>query len=101
MSAPATTRLVLAGELTIYRAAELKSELLGALQPERELELDLSGVSELDTCGVQLLMLAKRSADAQGSALRLVGHSPAVLDVFDVFDLAGWFGDPLVIAAPR
>jgi anti-anti-sigma factor len=94
-----TARLALSGELTIYRAAELKAELLNALRPDTELEVDLSGVTELDTCGVQLLMMAKSTAKAQGGALRLTAHSPAVLDVFDVFDLAGWFGDPLVIAA--
>jgi anti-anti-sigma factor len=97
----ATATLALAGELTIYRAAELKAELLEAVQrgAATGTEIDLSGVTELDTCGVQLLMLAKRCAQEQGGALRLMGHSPAVLDAFELFDLAGWFGDPLVIAA--
>ena len=95
----ATVSLALAGELTIYRAAELKAELLEAVRRDAELEIDLSGVTELDTCGVQLLMLAKRCAQEQGGSLRLTGHSPAVLDAFELFDLAGWFGDPLVMAA--
>ncbi len=95
----ATVSLALAGELTIYRAAELKAELLEAVQRSVDTEIDLSGVTELDTCGVQLLMLAKRCAQEQGGELRLTGHSPAVLDAFELFDLAGWFGDPLVMAA--
>ena len=87
------------GELTIYQAAELKDALLAALAAADVLELDLSGVTELDTAGVQLLMVLKRAARAQGRTLRLLGHSPAVLEVFDLLNLGGWFGDPLVMAA--
>lgn len=93
---PATLRLD--GELTIYRAAELKPALLAPLDPGRTLEVDLAGVTELDTAGLQLLMLAKKTAQAQGGALKLTGHSAAVVDVFELLGLAGWFGDPLVIA---
>lgn len=90
------------GELTIYQAAELKDALLGALAalPEQAaLELDLSDVTECDTAGVQVLMVLKRAARAQGRELHLRGHSPAVLEVFELLNLAAYFGDPLVIAA--
>jgi anti-sigma B factor antagonist len=86
------------GELTIYRAAELKAALLAPLDPGVTLEVDLAGVTELDTAGLQLLMLAKQAAQANGGALTLAGHSAAVVDVFELLGLAGWFGDPLVIA---
>lgn len=92
-------RLHAAGEMTIYHAADLKPALLGALGQGDEIELDLSEVSELDTSGVQLLMLAKREAMAAGKGLTLSGHSPAVLDVFERLALGGWFGDPLVLPA--
>jgi anti-sigma B factor antagonist len=99
VSAPATT-LRLDGELTIYRAAELKAELLEALEAAPDaLEVDLSGVSEIDSAGVQLLMLAKRRAQAVQRTLRLVGHSAAVVEVFELLDLAAFFGDPLVVPA--
>lgn len=98
-SAQATVTLRLAGELTIYRAAELKDALLAPLASGVTLEIDLAGVTELDTAGLQLLMLAKKTAQAQGAALRLLGHSAAVVDVFELLGMAGWFGDPLVMAA--
>ena len=85
------------GELTIFRAAEIKPALLGEPMP---LTIDLSGVTELDSAGVQLLMLAKRTALAQQRELALVGHSPAVLEVFELLNLAAFFNDPLVMA-PR
>jgi anti-sigma B factor antagonist len=92
------TALRLDGELTIYRAVELKAELLEALEAApAALEVDLSGVSEIDSAGVQLLMLAKRRAQALQRALRLVGHSAAVVEVFELLDLAAFFGDPLVV----
>ena len=92
-------RLHAAGEMTIYSAAELKPTLLGALGQSEEIEIDLSGVSELDTSGAQLLMLMKREAMAAGKGLTLSGHSPAVLEVFEVLGLGGWFGDPQLLPA--
>jgi anti-sigma B factor antagonist len=87
------------GEMTIYQAAELKPALFDALAASSALEIDLSAVSELDTSGVQLLMLLKNVAAANDKTLRLSGHSAAVLEVFDMFSLGGWFGDPQVLPA--
>lgn len=80
------------GELTIFRAAELKPLLLADPLP---LAIDLFGVTDIDTAGVQLLMLAKNTALAQERELRLVAHSLAVMDVFALLNLAEYFGDPL------
>lgn len=90
-------RLHAVGEMTIYSAAELKPALLEAIGQSNEIEIDLSNVSEMDTSGVQLLMLMKREAVAAGKSMALSGHSPAVLDVFELLGLGGWFGDPQVL----
>ena len=91
--------LSLDGELTIYRAAELKELLLNALAAGGgDLEVDLSGVSDFDSAGLQLLMLAKKTAQQRGGELHLTGHSPAVLEVFELLNVGAYFGDPLVIA---
>jgi len=87
------------GEMTIYSAAELKPALLEVLGRSDEIEIDLSGVSELDTSGVQLLILMKREAAAAGKALTLSRHSPAVLEVFELLGLGSWFGDPQLLPA--
>jgi len=92
-------RLQAACEMTIYSAAELKPALLAALEQGDEVDIDLSVVSELDTSGVQLLMLLKREAVAAGKRLTLSGHSPAVLEVFELLGLGSWFGDPQVLPA--
>lgn len=85
------------GEMTIYRAAELKQTLLASLDHAEELEIDLSAVTELDSAGVQILILVKKQALARQRKLRLIAHSPAVLDVFELLNLTAYFGDPLVI----
>lgn len=97
----AISRLALDGELTIYRAAELKPALLEALRRSSVLELDLAGVTELDTAGLQLLMLAKQTAAVERRQLRLVQHSPAVLEIFEMLDLGAFFGDAMLMHADR
>jgi anti-sigma B factor antagonist len=88
------SQLAVEGELTIYRANELKQTLLSALEGTDALAIDLSGVIEIDSAGVQLLMLASAAARAAGCELRLTGHSPAVREVFELLDLARYFNDP-------
>mgnify|MGYP002144327331 CR=1 FL=1 len=98
MSAP--HRIALDGEVTIYRAAEIRELLLTELARHPEgLEINLASVSEIDSSGVQLLMAAKRAAQAAEQTLSLVHHSDAVVDVLELFNLAGFFGDPLLVPA--
>lgn len=97
--ADAARRVALAEDLTIYNAAALKAQLLETIGVAGELELDLSAVGEIDTSGVQLLILAKREAARQQRALRIVAHSSAVRDAIEFFNLAAYFGDPLLIPA--
>lgn len=89
--------LCIDGEMTIYRAAELKQAFLVALATHSVLEVDLSGVTEIDTAGVQLLIATKVIGLARDCRLRLVGHSAVVLDVFELLCLSAYFGDQLVM----
>ena len=96
-----TTTLTLDGPLTIYEAGEAKARLIGALQRAASLDVDLAMVTEIDTAGVQLLVLAKKEAAAAGKTARLVNHSPAVLDAIDLYQLGASLGDPLLVPAAR
>ncbi|MBI5921961.1 MAG: STAS domain-containing protein [Betaproteobacteria bacterium] len=100
MNSPASTgRLAIDQDMTIYHAEALKSELMGNLENHQVIEMDLSQVAAIDTAGIQLLMLAKRECQKQDKTLRIVAHSPAVHELMDFFNIAGFFGDPLVIPA--
>lgn len=90
----AARRFAIDGEMTIYRAAELQGGLQAALtQGEGDFTIDLAAVNEMDSAGVQLLMAARKSAQAAGFALHVVGHSPAVVEVLDTLGLAALLGD--------
>jgi ABC-type transporter Mla MlaB component len=92
-------RLALTEDLTIYNALEQKRVLLEALACVDELELDLLPVNEIDTAGMQLLILLKREALRLGKSVNIVAHSQAVRELIDFCNLATELGDPLVIPA--
>ena len=88
---PEAPKLPVEGEMTIYRATELKQILVDAVNGGQDLEIDLSAVTEIDTAGVQLLMLAKKLAQSKQQQLHLTGHSPAVLEAFELLNLGPYF----------
>jgi anti-sigma B factor antagonist len=87
----------IAAEMTIYDAAEMKPQLMKQLERAAELEVDLSGVSEFDSAGLQLLILLKREATRHGKVLRLLAHSLAVLEVLTLTRADTFFGDMVVL----
>ena len=74
--------LAVEGELTIYRAAELKDALLDAVRQQSAPAFDLSAVTEFDSAGLQLLLVARQEAARLGKTLHVQGASAAVCDVF-------------------
>ncbi|HSV97019.1 MAG TPA: STAS domain-containing protein [Spirochaetota bacterium] len=89
------------GEAGIYTVSPLKEQLLKQLKSVRSMEVDLSDVSEMDTAGFQLFVALKREAVKSGKSLSLVGHSPAVLRVFDLYGAIGFFGDKIKVPASQ
>jgi len=89
--------LRLKGTLTIYDVAEAKGPLGAALDRQPTLHLNLAGLEELDTAGVQLLAWLKQEAARRGRSLALSAHSPAVVEVFDLLQVSGLFGDPILL----
>lgn len=93
--------LTVEGEMTVYRAVELKEAMLGALRRPGPVEVDLSGVTELDSAGVQVLLLGKQLAGARQQELRLTAISPAVDEVLALLNLRRHLGlVPAETAAP-
>lgn len=88
----------ISGELTIYTAALEKQRLLELLNAQAgELELNLADVSEIDTAGLQVLIVLKQEAKRQNKKLHYVMHSKAVLDVLELSNLSAYFGDPIIM----
>jgi anti-sigma B factor antagonist len=87
-------------ELTIQVAADLKTRLVGALEADDALRLETAGINEVDTAGVQLLLLLSREARAAGKTFELVEPSRTLLDVLALAQL-GPDLEPLPAPAPR
>jgi len=83
----ATSPLTFSGEWTISQAAALHEQLRDALATG-QLHWDLGSVTECDSAGVQLLLSARRSAQAQGAPLRIEPASAAVQASLQRYGLA-------------
>ena len=89
MSAPIPANgLAIAGEFTIYRAAELCGLLRAAAAPAGDLSLDLAEVTECDSAGVQLLLATARALEHGGARLSLAAASAPVRDALQALGLA-------------
>lgn len=88
-------RLSLRGALTIYEAQSAAAELHAALEQAADggLELDLTGVDDIDTAGLQLLLVARRTSATRGHFMRIVAASTPVNDVIQFCGLSGFFDD--------
>ena len=78
---PGRLGLKLIGSMTIGQAGELKDVLVTALQEASELRVDLTGVTEIDLTGLQLLGASHRSSLALGKRFSVdYGGNRAYLD---------------------
>ena len=93
--------VALAGEIDLYTAPRLQSELAAALasgDPAR-LVVDMSAVEFCDSTGMNVLLAAHRRASEQGGSLELAGP-PAVRKILQVTGLETVFTvleDPAVV----
>lgn len=68
-------RLTFDGSMTIDFANELEDRIIDAMRQHRRLEVDLSGVREIDLCGVHLIRLLQTVG---GKDVDFVATSPVV-----------------------
>ncbi len=81
-------RMRIVGEMTVYTAAALQKQVLDGITGRTATKLlDLSEVSEMDTAGLQILLVARRHAIALGRELQVVAASSAVSDVLELLQL--------------
>lgn len=77
--------LKLCGALTVPGAQALLGQLRPLLEEtEPATRLDLAGVTEIDTAGLQLLLLARRTAAARRRPLAISAVSPVVRSVLEL-----------------
>jgi len=88
--------MILDQPLTIYTAAELKPRMIEAVGGPGFDGFDLSAVGEIDSAGVQLLLLARREAATRGAPFRLARASDCVIDALSMLGLESMLRDATV-----
>lgn len=79
-----TGSLTFKGELTIYEVNTASENLCKAFASGELRQVDLAGVTELDTAGLQILLLARTLRTPADEPVSLVNHSEAVRDVLEL-----------------
>jgi anti-anti-sigma regulatory factor len=97
MNSPEKNRIYLEGDLSIYRAAEIRDILVSCIQTGRT--ADLSKTGTVDSCAMQLFISAKKSAALQGLTFHIEGHSADFIRMLDLYGLISFFGDPVRISS--
>ncbi len=70
--------LKLEGPLTVYEVTEMRDMLIASMNGSRQMILDLQGVTECDTAGIQLLLSARKKAVRDQKFLRITDCSDSV-----------------------
>jgi anti-sigma B factor antagonist len=81
------------GDLTIYTAQRNKEALLQVMSDCKSLSVDLSKVMELDTAGVQILLLAMVEAKRKDIPVEFYGHTESVSQVLELCNLSNVIGN--------
>ncbi|MCA2219090.1 ATP-binding protein [Jidongwangia harbinensis] len=89
-----TVRVVLAGTVLMVRQADVLSQVERTMKavPCREVQVDLTEVTALDSSGVALLILTRRLAHRSGVDFRVRGASPEILQHLHLVGLTALFG---------
>ena len=88
----------LSGSLTIYDVGELQTQLIEAGSMDQPMIVDLGGVTDIDTAGLQWLIALRRTL---GEQLALQNHSQTVIELLDLYQLAPFFGDLIMLSEQR
>jgi len=82
------TTLVFEGDITIYYVTQIKDELFADYEKLTDkVALDLEGVTEIDTAGVQLLLFAKKFFTSVRRSLFISKSNESVDTVLTVLDV--------------
>ncbi|MBB6099649.1 anti-anti-sigma factor [Deinobacterium chartae] len=85
---PDAARFELTGRIDLHGAPDLRIALDEALEAgARQLDLEMSGVTLLDSSGLATLVDGARSARAQGGDLRIISPSYSVARLLELTEL--------------
>jgi len=81
--------LAVSGEMNIYSAETMKNALLPAVRNRGgDAVLNLAAATEIDTAGLQVILMLRRLARACGGRFVLIEPSPSVSEVLEICGLS-------------
>lgn len=95
-----TIRARLGDALDIGTAAEAQDHLLQLFGAAKQLEFDLSSLTEIDTAGIQLLLAVRKEGIARDVVTRFVHPSPPAQEAFGLLGKRDFF-DEAVLTVPE
>jgi ABC-type transporter Mla MlaB component len=81
MDTASEAKINVVGSVVLPFIGKLQQELLAAFAQTENINMDLSGVTELDLAGMQLLCSAHRSSIVQGKQFRVSGYNPLLWEM--------------------
>ena len=78
-----TAIIGIAGDLRIATVADAKPELVAALAVCGAIQVDLNDIGQIDTAGIQLLLMICASTRAKGQSFAVVGQSDSFRAALD------------------
>jgi anti-anti-sigma factor len=84
-------KLAIDEEMTIYVIDVLKQELTEQIEIYKKFELNLLGVEEFDSAGVQLLLAFKQELESKNKSFQLMAASPTVTNLIIRYGLSDRF----------
>lgn len=80
------------GEMTIYNAFEFKKGLAAHLFTAKEIDMDLTDVSEIDTAGLQLIVLIRKESMNADKRLRITSLSAPAEGIVRLYNMKEFLG---------
>ena len=84
-------RLAFNGEMTIFTADAAQRQLSLYLDGYSKFELDLSDITEIDTAGIQLLLMLHQKSTHSNKPVRILAVSEPVFNRLKVYGLLDCF----------
>lgn len=88
-----STEICISGELTIYCAMAVYQEYFQDIKVKELTTIKLNKVTEIDTAGVQLLIMLIKIINAQQSKYQIESLGEALSDYSNLFQLNRYFVD--------
>jgi len=88
-----STEIAITGELTIYCAMEVFQQHFQQIKLKELTLLKLGGITEIDTAGVQLLIMLMKIVSEKNSQYQITSLGEALTDYSNLFQLNRYFVD--------